>query len=384
MKALVYWALSGIGGVQRFDALLTRALLDLGIETSILVPSSFNPGDVENYHGVKIKGAHIIKYGIIDCGGAYCDLVNNVQGNIVLANIISNGNYDLVFIDTLFLYPASKVLIKKCNYVYYIHGAITTIKPRPVLTLKPHRLFLHALLSALSDYRILRAEDRVYANSLFTAMLSRDALGYTPKVLYPPVDVDRVVKYVSDKEPIVSMLARFGAAKGWDFTITVFGEAVRKCGIKDAKLYLMGSVNNAIELGYIKHLLELSRDLGIADKVRVLVNPGISDVYKVLNRSMAFIYVRPNEPFGIVVVEAMAAGAVPIIHKSGGPWFDIISMGKYGYGYVNRGEAVDALCRILTSDREFIKMSRLAMERAREFSYERFRDNIKYVIKKLR
>ncbi len=34
-------------GVQRFDVLLTRALLDLGIETSILVPSLFNPRSVE-------------------------------------------------------------------------------------------------------------------------------------------------------------------------------------------------------------------------------------------------------------------------------------------------------------------------------------------------
>jgi len=42
-------------------------------------------------------------------------------------------------------------------------------------------------------------------------------------------------------------------------------------------------------------------------------------VYHVLGRSAAFIHVRPHEPFGIVVAEAMAAGAVPIVHKSGGP-----------------------------------------------------------------
>ncbi len=253
------------------------------------------------------------------------------------------NNYDLVFIDTLSLYPANNVLIKKLNYIYYIHGAIMTNKPRPVLTFKPHRLFLHALLNALSDYRILHARDRVYANSLFTALLSRDALGYVPGVLYPPVDVNRVARYLSDKEPIVTMLARFGSAKGWDFALTVFSEVVHKCNIHDAKFYLMGSVGSIIETRYVKYLLEMSRSLGIADRVRVLVNPRINDVYKVLNKSMAFIHIRPNEPFGIVVVEAMAASAVPIVHKSGGPWFDIIGMGgRYGYGYSSKEEAVDA------------------------------------------
>ncbi|WP_054842132.1 glycosyltransferase [Vulcanisaeta distributa] len=363
MKTLIYWALSGIGGIQRFNALLTRALLDLGIETSALIPSSLNLRDIEDYHGVEIKDARIIKYGTTNCKGAYCNLINNIQGNIALAGIA--GSYDLVFIDTLFLYPASNILIKKLNYIYYIHGAIMTNKPRPVLTFKPHRLLLHALLSALSNYRILSARDRVYANSLFTAMLSKDALGYMPKILYPPVDINRVIKYAGDKEPIVSMLARFGSAKGWDFAITIFSEALRKCGINDARLYLMGSVGDMVEARYVKHLLELSRRLGIANRVKVLINPGgINDVYKVLSRSMVFIHVRPNEPFGIVVVEAMAAGAVPIVHKSGGPWFDIISMGKYGYGYSNKEEAVEALCKVLTSDREFNRLSNLVRERA--------------------
>ncbi len=35
---------------------------------------------------------------------------------------------------------------------------------------------------------------------------------------------------------------------------------------------------------------------------------------------------RPHEPFGIVVAEAMAAGAVPIVHKSGGPWIGILGL----------------------------------------------------------
>ncbi len=114
-----------------------------------------------------------------------------------------------------------------------------------------------------------------------------------------------------------------------------------------------------------------------------MINLSIDNVYRILNKSMAFIHVRPNEPFGIVVAEAMAAGAVPIVHKSGGPWFDIVEMGKYGYGFINAEEAADALCRVLTSDREFERMSNIAKKKADEFSYEKFKDRISNIITKV-
>ncbi len=339
MKALVYWALSGIGGIQRFDALLTRALLDLGLETHALIPSSISIKDLELYHGVTLSDAHIINYGVVKCGGPYCDLINNMEGNIVLSNIVDN--YDVVFIDTLSIAPAGKRLIKKRNYVCYVHGPITIRRPRPLLTYKPNRLVLHALLSLLSDYRII-LPDRVFTNSLYSAMLSRNVLGYTPKVLHPPVDINRVMKYSSTKDLIVSMLARFGSAKGWDFTLIVFKDLIDKCRINNVKLYLIGSINNNTDVRYVKYLLNLAEKLGIKERIRIFINLSIDDVYKILNNSMAFLHVKPHEHFGIVVVEAMAAGAVPIVHKSGGPWFDIIGMGRYGYGYSSKEEAVDA------------------------------------------
>ncbi len=114
--------MGGIGSVQRVDALLTRALLDLGIETHVLIPSSINIRSIETYHGVSLREAHIIKYGILNCGGPYCDLVNNAHGNIILMSIINN--YDLIFIDTPSISPAGNALPKRLSYIYYLHGAV--------------------------------------------------------------------------------------------------------------------------------------------------------------------------------------------------------------------------------------------------------------------
>jgi hypothetical protein len=44
------------------------------------------------------------------------------------------NNYDLIFIDTPFISPAGNALLKRLNYIYYLHGAVVTKKPKPVLT----------------------------------------------------------------------------------------------------------------------------------------------------------------------------------------------------------------------------------------------------------
>jgi glycosyltransferase involved in cell wall biosynthesis len=256
-----------------------------------------------------------------------------------------------------------------------------TSKPRPVFTLKPHRLFLHGLLSLGSRYDVLtRKATHVYANSLFTAYLTENALGVRPGVLYPSIDVELIRRYaVSNKEPIVSMLARFNSSKGQDFVIKAFSKAVSICGDEeDLELVLMGAADDLASLSYVKHLMKLSRELGISRRVRFMINPSIDTVYRVLGRSTAFIHVRPYEPFGIVVAKAMAAGAIPIVHKSGGPWIDIVKMGRYGLGFSNEEEAALGMCRAMEIAKE---LRDAVMERAREFSYEAFRNRVDAIVK---
>jgi alpha-1,2-mannosyltransferase len=100
-------------------------------------------------------------------------------------------------------------------------------------------------------------------------------------------------------------------------------------------------------------------------------------VYHVLGRSAAFIHVRPHEPFGIVVAEAMAAGAVPIVHQSGGPWIGIVRLGRYGLGFDAEEEAVTSICRALElAD----KLRTVVVRRSYEFSYDMFKQKLKEII----
>jgi hypothetical protein len=206
MRALVYWSLGGVGGVQRFDALLTKALYELGLDVTVLMPSNVDLNALRRYHGVdfgELRSIKVVRYGVVDCHNQYCSLLNSFVGNNVLNELARY--HDLLFLDTLFLRPFRA----GTRIVFYLHGAIMTSKPRSVFTLKLHRLFLHGLLSLGSRYDVLtRKTTCVYANSLFTACLTENALGVKSGVLYPPIDAELMRKYaVSNKEPIVSMLA---------------------------------------------------------------------------------------------------------------------------------------------------------------------------------
>jgi hypothetical protein len=185
MRVLVYWSLGGVGGIQRFNALLTKALSELGLDVTVLMPSNVNVNALRRYHGVNFGGLRnikVVRYGVVNCHSQYCNLLNSFMGNNVLNKLTSY--HDLLFLDTLFLRPFRA----GTRIVFYLHGAIMTSKPRPVFTLKPHRLFLHGLLSLGSRYDILtRRATRVYANSLFTAYLTESALGVRPGVLYHPL-----------------------------------------------------------------------------------------------------------------------------------------------------------------------------------------------------
>ncbi|WP_243669157.1 hypothetical protein [Vulcanisaeta sp. JCM 16161] len=66
-----------------------------------------------------------------------------------------------------------------------------------------------------------------------------------------------------------------------------------------------------------------------------------------------YLHLKPNEHFGIAVLDAIATATIPIVPRTGGPWTDIVEEGKYGLGYTNIEEIPQLISKAEnTLDRE--------------------------------
>ena len=120
----------------------------------------------------------------------------------------------------------------------------------------------------------------------------------------------------------------------------------------------------------LENLKSLARDLGLADRVHF---PGRADRRQVASYMAGcefFVIPSPAEPFGIVVLEAMAAGAAVIAVNNAGP-AEIITDGVNGL-LVERSEPAQlaAAMQRLTGDNALRdRLSTAGRKHAAEFSW---------------
>lgn len=161
-------------------------------------------------------------------------------------------------------------------------------------------------------------------------------LGYPETMIstvFNPVDPK---KYVFDKEKaentrrrlgfmpeekIILGAGRFVDWKGFDILVEAFNSFLNECNV-NARLLLLGDGEEK------ENICKLVKTLGIEERV---IMPGfIEDIRPYMWASDIFVLPsKKPEPFGVVLIEAMASGLASIATEAGGP-IDIIKDGVNG------------------------------------------------------
>jgi glycosyltransferase involved in cell wall biosynthesis len=151
----------------------------------------------------------------------------------------------------------------------------------------------------------------VLANSKFTQMAVRKRYFVDPTVVYPPVDISGIMNQDLDvpKQDLVVTASRFSPEKG-------LGLIPKLASKVNAIFIVMGPIS--VRSSY-NEMHKSIREYGVRDKVRLMTSVSVQEKVSLLRRAKVYLHTMPSEHFGVSIVEAMAAGCIPIVHDSGGP-----------------------------------------------------------------
>jgi glycosyltransferase involved in cell wall biosynthesis len=216
----------------------------------------------------------------------------------------------------------------------------------------------------------LRIVDRLFrgsvllTNSTFMQGVVRRHLGRDSLVVFPPVDVKKFGCDVKDgdRENVVVAVSRLRLGKN-----LVLIPRVAKL-VENVEFVIFGLADQASQDAVVA-LTEAIKDSGVEDRVRLLINQPLGKLVDVLGSAKVFFLTQHREAFGVAVVEAMAAGCVPVVPRDGGPWFDILDQkqGVFGFSYESGGEAAQLIERLLGDEGLRREVSVRACERAKVF-----------------
>ena len=234
----------------------------------------------------------------------------------------------------------------------------------------PHLIYRLPYLYLL--YNELKNVDAVICNSEYTLNAVRLLWQYhIPKnslhVINPVINTT-LFKEKIKKEHKLCYVGRISPEKGIEPVIDAFLKINKKTGVS-FEIIGGGLVWNRsyYEERVTPRVLKLQRE-GIP--IKLSVDVPYKQIVRTLLTSKLMLSFNPDEHFGIVPIEAQAAGCVPIVAQGGGQK-ETVKHGVTGFLANSPDVMVDYALSVLNDDKIQLKMSLAAREWASGFSREK-------------
>jgi len=204
----------------------------------------------------------------------------------------------------------------------------------------------------------------------FTREFVKKTWDRSSKTVYPPCPVDFYSRFsrIQTRENMVLTISRIVPEK----RIHLFTELARM--VPQSSFVVVGSLSDQGSAYFERLKNKAPRN------VSFVLSP-LRKVRNLLGRATAYVHCAENEHFGITIVEAMAAGCVPIVNDSGGPR-EIVTA-DVGFRWRNLSEASRQIASLADNGELRRKLSSAASARAEQFRPEVFESEIAGVLKGL-
>jgi glycosyltransferase involved in cell wall biosynthesis len=228
-----------------------------------------------------------------------------------------------------------------------------------------------------ADFSPLDYVDDVIVNSRYMAYIAKRYWNIMPYILQPPIEVRSFISLPRENRfPRIVSIGRLDPDKHYEDIIEAIGKNITLR--RSIKVLLLGFMSNS---QYLLNILKLAKKYNV--KLIVEANASEERKREILSSSMIFINSSRYEHFGINVVEAMASGTPVIVHRSGGPYYDIIDRGAYGLSYSTIEELQNKIEVLLKEPNVWNKYSQLSIIRARHYDFELFKQKLASILDKV-
>ena len=345
---VVHPYLTELGGAEKVFLHIVEALQEQ-VEDVVVLGSFPKQSEFQKVRSAPIVQTH---YPYFDIGLNRFQVYQRFLWHELLRNGLRRkiGKVDLEILsqDPMFLVGAGK---RRVAYVHYPEN-LWRLEGGSAGRKRFWKLFY--LPVTLSLRRQVSRTDLLFCNSEYTRKAIMAKWGRTAQVIYPPVDVEGFTP--APKEKFVVTVGRFVSTKNYELIL----EVARI--MPQIKFIIVGRKPKNDE--YYEKIKESK-----PSNLLLLANLPYAEMISLLGRAKVYLHTMVGEHFGISVVEAMAAGCIPIVHDSGGTKEAI---GNFGYIYNDTNECVKCINTALNSKVE----PAIFADRASNFSVENFKKNL--------
>ena len=278
-----------------------------------------------------------------------------------IRSVVSRSSFDIVLStqDIGYLPSTRTPVVQYCYFPEYFSHLQSLMSPVWRLYYGP----------ASAYYRNRASRVRTLLSvSNFTRGIVERKWGRDSTTVYPPCPVDAYsdLSRVQPRENLVVTVGRFVPEKRFH----TFVDLARM--VPGTRFVAIGSLADGTSAYY--ELLRRSAP----ENVSFVLSP-LRKAKELLGRAMAYVHCAENEHFGITIVEAMAAGCVPIVHDSGGPR-EIVSS-DVGFRWRDLAVAARQITILAENDQLRGELSAASSSRAWEFRPEVFESEIARVLR---
>lgn len=312
--------------------------------------------------------------------------------------IFWDNKEDVVKLSKRFLFDFSLINITKnifSPYVSLLNRLLTTRLYDVIIFLSDgsvplslsRKLFIHVqqplkditVNSLKTKIKFLKV-NKLFCNSYFTKSFIDKTFQIKASVIYPPIQLyPKNVK----KENIILHVGRFrvknvkiGDYKKQDIMIEEFKSMVKK-GLKNWRFILAASVNKEDQQQF-----KILQDKAKGFPIGFIINRNNKELWEIYNKAKIYWhasgfgedidkYPEYAEHFGISTVEAMGAGAVPVVINAGGQK-EIVTDRVNGFLWDTSEELQEKTLKLIKNNKLWDSMSKEAKKRAEFFAGDRF------------